>query len=109
MHSALLVIEKKDAMTDDDERIWAKLMSAARQTLEKSTQIEALAENVFLLPLRSDLHTLASLIASCLQYRDLSYRVLLLSDEPQWINRPSKKSAHPDWDKSLPRANNGVV
>lgn len=110
MHSALLVIEKEELSPADFDRqkAWDGAMASIRQTLKLTNQVQVLAENVFLIPLRSDLSTLSLLIGACLEYRGMAYKVLFLNEAPEWIHRPTKGTP-PGWDKDLPRPNNGVV
>lgn len=84
MHSAFLVIEKPDLSDPDKETAWTNFQTTLSGITAKYEQIEKLSENVLLIPVQSALSALGTLIHVA-QGNQLSYRVLFLDQEPEWI------------------------
>ena len=89
MHSALLVIQKPSDDEHQGGAKWERAMAEVRDTLRIAHQVEILAENTLLIPARSDLSTLSLVIGACLKFH-LSYKVLFLDQQPQWVLSPDQ-------------------
>ncbi len=85
MDSALIVIEQPDRSHPHKETAWTNFQTTLSGITAKYEQIEKLSENVLMIPLQSALSALGTLIHVA-QDNQLSYRVLFLDQEPEWIH-----------------------
>lgn len=89
MYSVLLVIEKPDLSIVEKQQAWLRLQAAISDNLNNnedhsSNYPKKLGENVLIIPLNAYLNIFVT-ITSVAQNNQLSYQVLFLDQEPQWI------------------------
>lgn len=89
MHSALLVIEKPDLSIVEKQQAWLGLQASISDNLDsnedrRDNYPKRLGENVLIIPLNAYLNIFVT-ITSVAQYNQLSYQVLFLDQEPQWV------------------------
>ena len=86
---SLLVIEKPDCSIIEKEQAWNKLQRAISGNLSNigdphDNYPKRLGENVLLIPLNEYMNIFVE-ITSVAQNNQLSYQVLFLEREPEWI------------------------
>ena len=89
------------AKTDDDhydKDNWRKLRANARGTARKALGSCQLSENVWLIPLGSELPLLGELIGWSVRL-SLHYQILFFPEEPEWTDSPK----HPLAEKAGPQ------
>jgi len=86
IHSVLLYVEQPTYGTDETLN-WNPFLEKAGIITRSSVETERLGESCWLIVLRSDLGSFASLVHE-VQDHKLRYRVLFLEEQPDWI-RPS--------------------
>jgi hypothetical protein len=79
MHSAIFAVD----MPDPDRQRWLGFLGLVAPKIERAA-VERIAENVWQVDFQKSPAALAHLIAKADQH-DLSYRILPLPTEPQWI------------------------
>ena len=91
MHSALLVIEKPDLSIIENQQAWSALQATISDILNNAIPQDAiqgapkrLGENVLSFDLKNALKSFVE-TAFVAQNNQLSYQVLFLDQEPQWI------------------------
>lgn len=92
MHSALLVIEKPDLSIIENQQAWSALQATISDILNNNAipqdviqgAPKRLGENVLIIPLNAYLNIFVT-ITSVAQNNQLSYQVLFLDQEPQWV------------------------
>jgi len=83
----------KPALPNPDER-WAKFLSSLRQIHTPHPNTETLHENVWLIPLQTELTYLGKLVEWALSYHIPLY-IQFLDDKPAWIKYPPDETAGP--------------
>jgi len=92
MHSVLLVIEKPDLSIIEKKQAWLALQATISGNLDNIASNQdathdapkRLSENVLLFSLKTTLKSFVA-ITSVAQNNQLSYQVLFLDQEPEWI------------------------
>jgi hypothetical protein len=80
MHSAIFAV---DIPPDPDRQKWLRYLAVVAPKIERAA-VERIAENVWQVDFQKSPAALAHLIAAADQ-QTLSYRILALAAEPQWI------------------------
>ena len=80
MHSAIFAV---DMPPDSDRQKWICYLAVVGPKIERAA-VERIAENVWRVDFQKSPAALAHLIAAADQ-QNLSYRILALAAEPQWI------------------------
>jgi hypothetical protein len=80
MHSAIFAA---DLPPDPDRQKWRRYLAAVAPKIERAA-VERIAENVWQVDFQKSPAALAHLITAAHQH-NLSYRILALPAEPQWI------------------------
>jgi hypothetical protein len=80
MHSAIFAV---DMPPDSDRQKWIRYLAVVGPKIERAA-VERIAENVWQVDFQKSPAALAHLIAAADQ-QYLSYRILALAAEPQWI------------------------
>jgi hypothetical protein len=80
MHSAIFAV---DMPPDSDRQKWIRYLAVVGPKVERAA-VERIAENVWQVDFQKSPAALAHLIAAADQ-QNLSYRILALAAEPQWI------------------------
>jgi hypothetical protein len=85
---ALLIVEPmKNEAGYANKDGWNDFLLRVERTLTHSKGIQCFHENVWLIPLSSELHTLCEIIQLC-PARKVQSRVLLLEESPAWLKCP---------------------
>lgn len=84
MHSALLVIDKPDFEEPGKPEALMEVLRIVSAIEKNDKGIEILGAGVVLVALSTSFSMLCTLVAA-IQTKQLSYRVLFLEKEPQWM------------------------
>jgi len=80
MHSAIFVATEPTSPSQH----WHELLTEVDKTVDTTQHVERSAKNVWLVNFQNAPYALGYLI-SYAERRSISYRILPLADEPQWI------------------------
>jgi hypothetical protein len=95
MHSALFVAAEPTTPSQD----WYDFLGDADKTVYTTQHVERLAKNVWLVNFQNAPYALGYLI-SFAERRSISYRILPLADEPQWVPGVGPHRTEPGRDKA---------
>jgi hypothetical protein len=97
MHSAIFAV---DIPPDPDRQKWLRYLAVVAPKIERAA-VERIAENVWQVDFQKSPAALAHLIAAADQ-QTLSYRILALAAEPQWIEIAPLADANDPANGELP-------
>jgi hypothetical protein len=81
----LIVVEKPDSKTDRDANVvWISFQRPLQGLEDRYKNMKTLAENVFLIPLQSDLPALGEILDSANDAR-IKYQILFFEKAPDWV------------------------
>jgi hypothetical protein len=88
-YSILLVVPKPDGTDDETLRKWGAAIDHISDIIQRNKEIQALGENVLLIPLDNTLDALGEAIR---RMKDVDYKYLILEQEEIVWHQVSKKT-----------------
>ena len=93
---ALVIAEQPEfaTLTPDPEQLWAKFLSSIQRMPKPFPNTETIHENVWLIPLTTELPLLNKLVEWAASFHIRLY-IQFLDEKPEWIKYPPDEPAEP--------------